>query len=159
MASVLPFHQEMMKDADFTENFKVHTRWIETDFNAINSDLPRSKSSKNEDLVRTFIEIDGRRHELALPAHLLSLSAVIPSAINANNELEENLKAVTAPISEVLHSWVLSDGDNVSEGDVIAIMEAIKMEVQVIASRYGVLQQKAKTGEYFSAESVLAEIN
>lgn len=36
-------------------------------------------------------------------------------------------------------------------------MEAMKMEVQVIASRHGVLQQKAKTGEYFSAESVLAE--
>lgn len=96
----------MMKNADFTENFKVHTRWIETDFNAINSDFPRSKSSKNEELVRTFIEIDGLRHELALPAQLLSLSTVIPSVINPNNEPEESLNAVTAPISGGLHSWL-----------------------------------------------------
>lgn len=64
-----------------------------------------------------------------------------------------------APISGVLHSWILSDGDKVKEGDVIAIMEAMKMEVQVVASRGGVLLQKAKTGDYFSAETILAEIN
>ncbi|MCT6516019.1 MULTISPECIES: acetyl/propionyl/methylcrotonyl-CoA carboxylase subunit alpha [Enterobacterales] len=159
VASVLPFHCEMMAHTDFTENFKVHTRWIETDFQARNAHFPRSTSAKNEELVRTFIEIDGRRHELALPAQLLSLSAVIPTAIHASHEKEENEKAVTAPISGVLHSWILSDGDKVKEGDVIAIMEAMKMEVQVVASCDGVLVQKAKTGDYFSAETVLAEIN
>lgn len=57
--------------------------------------------------------------------------------------------AVTAPISGILHSWLLSDGDKVNQGDVIAIMEAMKMEVQVVATCHGVLQQKAKAGDYF----------
>ncbi|HEI7948595.1 TPA: ATP-grasp domain-containing protein [Proteus mirabilis] len=159
VASVLPFHREMMEHPDFIDNFSVHTRWIESDFQAKNSHFPRSIPAENEPLVRTFIEIDGRRHQLALPAQLLSLSAVIPTAISERKECQVRENAVTAPISGILHSWLLSDGDKVNQGDVIAIMEAMKMEVQVVATCHGVLQQKAKAGDYFSADSLLAEIN
>lgn len=159
VASVLPFHRAMMEHTDFTDNFNVHTRWIETDFSATNTHFPRGTSAQNEKLLRTFIEIDGRRHELALPAQLLSLSAVIPTAINTNERKEENESAVTAPISGVLHSWIFAEGESVKKGDVIAIMEAMKMEVQVTASRDGVLRQKAQVGEYFASDAILAEIN
>ncbi|SUC21597.1 bifunctional acetyl-/propionyl-coenzyme A carboxylase subunit alpha [Proteus mirabilis] len=64
----MPFHREMMEHPDFIDNFSVHTRWIESDFQAKNSHFPRSIPAENEPLVRTFIEIDGRRHQLALPA-------------------------------------------------------------------------------------------
>ncbi|MCP2979713.1 acetyl/propionyl-CoA carboxylase subunit alpha, partial [Salmonella enterica subsp. enterica serovar Typhimurium] len=84
---------------DFIDNFSVHTRWIESDFQAKNSHFPRSIPAENEPLVRTFIEIDGRRHQLALPAQLLSLSAVRPTAISEHKECQVRENAVTAPIS------------------------------------------------------------
>ena len=67
VASVLPFHRAVMEHADFTSDdaFKVHTRWIETDFAntlaaAVRSEPPVSDAA----LVRTAIEIDGRRMAL-----------------------------------------------------------------------------------------------
>ena len=74
LASVLPFHRAVMEQLDFTsaDAFKVHTRWIETDFAntlaaAVRSEPPASDAA----LVRTAVEIDGRRMALGLPAELL----------------------------------------------------------------------------------------
>ena len=63
IASVLPFHRAVMDHADFIGgHFAVHTRWIETDFAKQITLAPRTLPVAGEAVLRTFIEIDGKRH-------------------------------------------------------------------------------------------------
>ncbi len=81
VASVLPFHQAVMEHPDFvsSDNFHVHTRWIETDFVNALERSPRQAVKEDKGITRTFIEIDGCRHELGLPSDLLSgLTQLVP---------------------------------------------------------------------------------
>ena len=116
------FIAEMMEHPDFIDNFGVHTRWIESDFQAKQSFSSWYTSRKMKPLVRTFIEIDGRRHQLALPAQLLSLGRYTLRLLASTQRVSGAGNAVTAPISGILHSWLLSDGDKVNQGDVNCIM-------------------------------------
>lgn len=159
VASVLPFHRAVMDDADFTEEFAVHTRWIETDFAGRIEFAPRQTPKTDEALTRTWIELDGRRVQLGLPANMFrgaSLSEPGNVALAAHEVVNES--AVEAPISGVLHSWLAEEGTTVQEGEVIAVMEAMKMEVQVVAHRKGTLKQHALTGHSIEAGSALGEI-
>jgi acetyl-CoA/propionyl-CoA carboxylase biotin carboxyl carrier protein len=159
VASVLPFHRAVMDDADFTEQFAVHTRWIETDFAGRIEFAPRQTPKQDEALTRTWIEFDGRRVQLGLPANLLRGAALPePGRVTQASPESINETAVEAPISGVLHSWLVDDGKTVQEGEVIAVMEAMKMEVQVMAHRSGTLKQQAETGHAIEAGSALGEI-
>ncbi|CDG19286.1 biotin carboxylase N-terminal domain-containing protein [Xenorhabdus doucetiae] len=167
VASVLPFHQAVMEHPDFIsgDTFKVHTRWIETDFvNELEASL-RQLPVEDKSITRTFIEIDGRRHELGLPvdllaglAHLAPVGEQQSSQSAIKEKSPEDPRQVKAPISGILHSWMVKTGEQVSEGDVIAVMEAMKMEVQIHAHRAGKIAFCVQTGAYQDAESVLAHI-
>ena len=73
VASVLPFHRAVIAHPDFVgeQGFKVHTRWIESDFAEPLAAAVRAQPQVDTSLVRTAIEIDGRRVQLGLPAMLL----------------------------------------------------------------------------------------
>ncbi|WP_110882730.1 biotin carboxylase N-terminal domain-containing protein [Photorhabdus australis] len=169
VASVLPFHQTIMQHPDFIsdDRFKVHTRWIETDFINQVKISPRQENPYPEKVTRTFIEIDGRRHQLGLPTELLqelSLSNLGQRLMtkNANSATEETITTpnqVSAPISGILQSWYVQEGDEVKQGDVIAVMEAMKMETQLTAHRSGKIIIHAKEGSYQQAGNALASIN
>ncbi|OCQ51445.1 2-oxoglutarate carboxylase small subunit [Photorhabdus australis subsp. thailandensis] len=169
VASVLPFHQAVMQHPDFIsdDRFKVHTRWIETDFINQVKISPRQENPYPEKVTRTFIEIDGRCHQLGLPTELLqelSLSNLGQSLMtkNANSTTEEIITTpnqVSAPISGILQSWYVQEGDEVKQGDVIAVMEAMKMETQLTAHRSGKIIIHAKEGSYQQAGNALASIN
>lgn len=159
VASVLPFHREVMEQADFCEQFKVHTRWIETEFEVEIAPAKRQIPQSAAALTRTFIEIDGKRCQLGLPTELLaglSLQSAVSSLRQPVEPLQEQV--VNAPISGILFNWLVSEGKSVSQGDVIGVMEAMKMEVQVIAHRAGTLKYAANKGDYVDAESKIAEI-
>ncbi|EER57967.1 Carbamoyl-phosphate synthase L chain ATP-binding, partial [Acidovorax delafieldii 2AN] len=72
VASVLPFHRAVMEHPDFRgdDGFKVHTRWIETDFSNTLAAAVRAEPQPDSSLLRTAIEIDGRRVTLGLPTQL-----------------------------------------------------------------------------------------
>ncbi|CAQ82533.1 MULTISPECIES: acetyl/propionyl/methylcrotonyl-CoA carboxylase subunit alpha [Photorhabdus] len=169
VASVLPFHQAVMQHPDFIsdDTFKVHTRWIETDFINQVKISPRQENHYPEKVTRTFIEIDGRRHQLGLPAELLRgllLSDPEQNSVtkNLNSAAEETITAsnqIPAPISGILQSWYVQEGDEVKQGDVIAVMEAMKMETQLTAHRSGKIIIHAEKGSYQQAGNALASIN
>ncbi|CDG22696.1 Acetyl-/propionyl-coenzyme A carboxylase alpha chain [Includes: Biotin carboxylase; Biotin carboxyl carrier protein] [Xenorhabdus poinarii G6] len=170
VASVLPFHQAVMTHPDFIsgDKFNVHTRWIETDFvNELAASLRQFPMEDNK-ITRTFIEIDGRRHELGLPSDLLAglahltpmgeqqlSSSVVPAV---KKKQPEDPRQVKAPISGILHAWMVKEGEQVNEGDVIAVMEAMKMEVQIHAHRSGKITFCVQVGDYQNAETILANI-
>ncbi|EER57951.1 biotin/lipoyl attachment domain-containing protein, partial [Acidovorax delafieldii 2AN] len=66
--------------------------------------------------------------------------------------------AVASPIAGTLHAWKVADGDAVQEGDVIAVMEAMKMEMQVAAHRSGRITLAAEAGSAQAAGAVIARI-
>ncbi len=162
IASVLPFHRAVMDHDDFTGgHFAVHTRWIETDFAEQITLAPRTLPAAGDAVLRTFIEIDGKRHELGLPSALLQGLAplggnVQPASQAAAPAAEEGL--VSAPISGNLHAWLVEDGAQVKAGDVIAVMEAMKMETQVTAPTDGNLRIREQAGAYLDAGATLAKL-
>ncbi len=162
VASVLPFHRAVMEHADFTgaDGFKVHTRWIETAFANDLAAAARAEPQPDAALVRCAIEIDGRRMQLGLPAALLQGLASAGGAAAAAPAAQESADeaAVASPIAGNLHAWKVGEGDAVQEGDVIAVMEAMKMEMQVTAHRAGRITLQAAAGSYQAAGACIARI-
>jgi acetyl-CoA/propionyl-CoA carboxylase biotin carboxyl carrier protein len=162
LATVLPFHRAVMDHADFTstDKFGVHTRWIETDFANTLAAAVRATPQADSTLLRTAIEIDGKRVMLGLPAALLAgLNAVAPaSGTAAAAEAAVDPAAVQAPIAGTVAAWKVADGDTVAEGDLIAVMEAMKMETPILAHRAGRIGGLSKLGSYVAAGTGIAAI-
>ena len=74
-----------------------------------------------------------------------------PNIINATATIPQ-------PIAGNLHAWKVADGDTVQEGDVIAVMEAMKMEMQVMAHRSGRITLTAAAGTGQALGAVIARI-
>jgi len=168
VASVLPFHRAVLDHADFIgdgEGFKVHTRWIETDFANDLEAAVRPAPLGNASLHRTAVEIDGRRVSLGLPAELLrglqsaGAAAGAETAGMAGASAPASAHSVAAPIAGTLQSWNAEDGATVKQGDLIATMEAMKMEMQVLAHRDGVLKHQAAAGKAVAAGAEIARID
>ncbi|ANH07149.1 biotin carboxylase N-terminal domain-containing protein [Shinella sp. HZN7] len=159
VATVLPFHRAAIDTADFigTDGFKVHTRWIETDFAAMPEAMDRPEPIDDPTLVRTHLEIDGRRVSLALPSLLLAgLGAAGQGSASAAGKGGGPAEdGITAPVSGTLQAFKIADGATVVEGDLVAVMEAMKMETQVLAPKAGRLRLRVKEGDYVQAGDVL----
>ncbi|WP_087864383.1 acetyl/propionyl/methylcrotonyl-CoA carboxylase subunit alpha [Comamonas thiooxydans] len=161
VASVLPFHKAVLDQADFVGayGFKVHTRWIETEFAEPLAAAARAEPVADTSLLRTAIEIDGRRVQLGLPAMLLQgLSAPTTGVSQTAAQQSVDPEAVISPIAGNLHAWKVADGDEVKEGDVIAVMEAMKMEMQVSAHKSGRVTLAAQAGSAQTLGAVIAHI-
>ncbi|ULX51665.1 acetyl/propionyl-CoA carboxylase subuit alpha [Cupriavidus taiwanensis] len=163
VASVLPFHRAVIDHADFlgADGFKVHTRWIESDFAEPLAAAVRAEPQPDGSLLRTAIEIDGRRMVLGLPAQLLRGLAEAPGqggAAAPAPAATTNAADLPSPIAGTVQAWKVNAGDEVREGDLIAVMEAMKMEVQVHAHRSGRVTWQAETGVFLAAGARLASV-
>ncbi|MDE1906144.1 MAG: ATP-grasp domain-containing protein [Rhodospirillales bacterium] len=155
-ATVLPFHQAVLNHPDFTgENgFAVHTRWIETEFQARFAPAPRPAPLEDNTLLRLPMEINGKRHEIGLPRAFLAGLAAAP-AVAAPQAAPEN--AIKAPVAGSILAWKVADKAEVQAGQLIAVMEAMKMEVQITAPRPGTIRQKAAQGAALNAGDSIAD--
>jgi acetyl-CoA/propionyl-CoA carboxylase biotin carboxyl carrier protein len=164
VATVLPFHRAVLQQPDFVGSlgFKVHTRWIETDFAEPLAAAARAEPLPADPLQRTVIEIDGRRVRLALPAGLLAGgagAAVATPVAPTPGDVAADPAVVPAPITGTLLAWKVDDGASVAEGELVAVMEAMKMEMQVCAHRAGrIVRSNVPAGRYVQAQSPLATI-
>lgn len=171
MPTVLPFHRAVVTDDAFcTEPFNVHTRWIETEFvNDLPAFVPGMPGDSEEDGERqkVTVEVGGRRLEVVLPASLAvagrapatkpktkkSGRARGAAASNADGD------ALTSPMQGTIVKVAVADGDAVAEGDLIVVLEAMKMEQPLTAHRSGTVRGlSASAGETVSAGSVIATI-
>ncbi|MER8074109.1 acetyl/propionyl/methylcrotonyl-CoA carboxylase subunit alpha [Acinetobacter pittii] len=158
VASVLDFHRAVLNEPDFTEEFNVHTRWIENDFKQELKPTKRGILNHQQPMLLSYIEIDGKLHRLGLPAGMFAQGPA--TAVQAQTaEPEVSAEHLLAPINGVISAWKVENGEQVTEGQVVAIMEAMKMEVQVLAHRSGVIQIGAEKGATCHAETVIASIN
>ena len=165
LPTVLPFHRLVVRDPAFTAadgTFGVHTRWIETEFSEPLAAAVRAEPLQDTSLTRTAIEIDGKRVQLGLPAVLLQALSAAPGAGNAaaiGAAPAVDPSVVESPIAGNLHAWKVQDGDTVTEGDVIAVMEAMKMEMQVTAHQSGKITLIEKAGTAQTLGAALARIS
>jgi acetyl-CoA/propionyl-CoA carboxylase biotin carboxyl carrier protein len=156
VASVLPFHRAVVENPDFIgeDGFKVFTSWIETEFQAPE---PASRVDPVEaGLVRSFVEIDGKRHELGLPAALFA-NAVAPQATGPAQPAAAD-GAIAAPIPGTLQKWLVEDGAEVAEGNAVALIEAMKMETRVTAPKAGRIRIAVEAGSTVALGARLAVI-
>lgn len=165
VASVLPFHRAVLNDPAFTaeDAFKVHTRWIETEMKADFEADARPVSAAESSLLRTYVEIDGKRVSLGLPPNLFMSGPAGPIGTNVDSSAGSAAKAkepgtIEAPLTGSLVRWNKADGDTVTEGEVIAVMEAMKMETSIHAECAGVLECLAKEGDMLNAGQAMGRI-
>ncbi|ASP82989.1 acetyl/propionyl/methylcrotonyl-CoA carboxylase subunit alpha [Sinorhizobium meliloti] len=157
VASVLPFHRAVLDERDFTgeDGFRVFTNWIETEFRGVEPS-PRVDPA-GSGLIRSFIEIDGKRHDIGLPAALFSGLGAAPQLVQqAAPSVSDG--GVTAPIPGTLQQWLVDDGAEVAEGDAVAIIEAMKMETRILAPKAGRIRIKTEVGAVVSLGAELATV-
>ena len=167
MATVLPFHRVIVRDPAFAEDFTVHTRWIETEFdNRIEpftapSDVPSDEEGERQTVV---VEVGGRRLEVSLPSGLATAAA--PKAAAAKPRKRAGGKAtavsgdaVAAPMQGTIVKIAVEDGQAVEAGDLIVVLEAMKMENPVTAHKAGtVTGLNVGQGETVTQGTVLCEL-
>ncbi|ALH96429.1 acetyl/propionyl/methylcrotonyl-CoA carboxylase subunit alpha [Acinetobacter equi] len=159
VASVLDFHRAILTEPDFIDEFKVHTRWIENDFKQELKPKQRSIPNHQAPMVLSYIEIDGKLHRLGLPAGMFAQNQQMTSSTEAISETDFHPEDLLAPMNGVITHWTVNNQEEVKEGDAIAIMEVMKMEVPVLAHRSGVIQIVVKQNENCLVDQMIAKIN
>jgi acetyl-CoA/propionyl-CoA carboxylase biotin carboxyl carrier protein len=146
IATVLPFHRLVVRDPAFADDFEVHTRWIETEWSGavapFTAAAPPASADERETVV---VEVGGKRLEVSLPTTLFSgtTSAASPrpaarrSGSRHKADSSAGATALTAPMQGTIVKVAARDGDTVQEGDVIVVIEAMKMEQPLQAHRSG----------------------
>ncbi|MBG0738371.1 ATP-grasp domain-containing protein [Paeniglutamicibacter antarcticus] len=180
MPTALPFHRAVVADPAFAPSdglpFSVHTRWIETEFNnTIPAFVPGGTGSgtgDDDDRQRVVVEVGGKRLEVVLPASLVGStrsSGAGSSAANGKSKKKSarrsstpasaNGNSLTSPMQGTIVKVAVADGDIVAEGDLMVVLEAMKMEQPLTAHRSGtVTGLAALPGDTVAAGAVLATI-
>jgi acetyl-CoA/propionyl-CoA carboxylase biotin carboxyl carrier protein len=147
IATVLPFHRLVVRDPAFTaEPFTVHTRWIETEWAgevpAFTTAAAAPPAAERETVV---VEVGGRRLEVSLPADLIAgTGTAAPPRSPARRTGPGRRSApaagadtLTAPMQGTIVKIAVQNGDPVAEGDLVVVLEAMKMEQPLQAHRAG----------------------
>ncbi|BEL11349.1 acetyl/propionyl/methylcrotonyl-CoA carboxylase subunit alpha [Actinoplanes sichuanensis] len=169
IATVLPFHRAVIRDEAFTsEPFSVHTRWIETEW--VNEvppfAAPTAPDGEKEERETVVVEVGGRRIEVRLPKNLGNGTATGPAARRSPSRAQGKAQAkvatgaLTAPMQGTIVKVAVQNGDEVAEGDTIVVIEAMKMEQPLQASKAGtVAGLSVEAGATVTAGTVICEIN
>jgi acetyl-CoA/propionyl-CoA carboxylase biotin carboxyl carrier protein len=145
----------------------VHTNWIETEWRgglpAFSSAAPLGEDQERETVV---VEVGGKRLEVRLPANLSGTRTVTParprarrSGAGAQAAGAGGAAALTAPMQGTIVKVAAQNGDTVSEGDVIVVVEAMKMEQPLQAHRAGTVSGlSVEVGATITAGATICEI-
>jgi len=172
MPTVIPFHRVVLEDPAFVpaegEDFKVHTRWIETEFNntiPMYDGAPGSVDSDEDERTTVVVEVNGKRMEVSLPEMGGAAKPAAKPASKSRKSRSSRTSAkaggddLTSPMQGTIVKVAVSDGDTVAEGDLVLVLEAMKMEQPITAHKAGkVSGLSAKPGDTVTSGAVLATI-
>jgi len=158
MATALPFHQAILQDAAFTDDFKVYTSYIEKEFK---NEIPEFKILPLEAQTKAaadhlVAEINGKRFEILVHA---------PEPVVKRHRAKDALSGgsagvgLTSPMQGTVVKVAVTQGQNVEKGDLVVVLEAMKMEQPLMAHRSGVISNlTAVIGETVASGTVLCDI-
>ncbi|MEF9911482.1 biotin/lipoyl-binding protein [Streptomyces sp. NBC_01696] len=171
MATAIPFHRAVVADPAFTADpFTIHTRWIETEFvNDITPYTVPADTDTDEEAGRetVVVEVGGKRLEVSLPSSLGMSLARTGLAAGAKPKRRAAKKSGSAASGDTLASPMqgtivkiaVEEGQEVKEGDLIVVLEAMKMEQPLNAHRSGTVKGlSAEVGTSISSGAAVCEI-
>jgi acetyl-CoA/propionyl-CoA carboxylase biotin carboxyl carrier protein len=179
MPTVLPFHRAVVRDEAFTaEPFSVHTRWIETEFGtqippyAPEADSAAGDGAPGSERERIVVEVGGKRLEVVLPAGLGVAAggggrAGAGRADRAGSRQRSGRSraaaadgdALTSPMQGTIIKIVAAEGQQVSAGDTVVVLEAMKMEQPLTAHKDGTVTGLAvEVGQSVSAGTTICRL-
>lgn len=178
MATAIPFHRAVVKDPAFApeltgsaDPFTVHTRWIETEFvneipafAATATDTETDEEPGRETVV---VEVGGKRLEVSLPSSLGMTIARTAAAGGARPKRRAAKKSgpaasgdtLASPMQGTIVKIAVEEGQEVKEGDLVVVLEAMKMEQPLNAHRSGTIKGlTAEVGASLTSGAVICEI-
>ena len=158
LATALPFHRAIVEDKAFTQDFTVYTSYIENEFNnqiepfSYKQGVAESKSAAQ----KVVAEVNGHRFEVVLHS---------PEKHDRRHKVKSNALAgnsgntLSSPMQGTVVKIVKSNGDRVEAGDLIVVLEAMKMEQSLVANKAGTISGLGVgVGESVSSGQVLCQI-
>ena len=158
LATAIPFHRAILDDPAYTENFKVYTSYIENEFK---NEIPAFQSVVADVQTRVaaeklVAEVNGKRFEILVHA---------PEPVVKRHRAKQASAAgasgtgLASPMQGTVVKIAVTEGQRVSAGDLVIVLEAMKMEQPLNAHRDGVIKNlKAVIGETVAAATVLCDI-
>ena len=173
LPTVLPFHRKIVNDPAFiggNGKFGIYTRWIETEWN---NDIPAhvAEGSEGAEPVSrnsVVVEVDGKRIEVSLPAALFAgtgAGAAAPAVAKRKKGAGSagtggNGNEIKAPMQSTVVKIAVEVGQEVNEGDLVVVLEAMKMEQPLNAHKSGTVKSiGAAVGETVPAGTMLIEFS
>jgi acetyl-CoA/propionyl-CoA carboxylase biotin carboxyl carrier protein len=158
LATALPFHRAILEDPNYTETFKVYTSYIENEFvNEIPAYIAEALDSQTKAAAEKLVaEVNGKRFEILVHAPepvVKRHRAKQASAAGASGD------GLPSPMQGTVVKIAVEEGQAVEAGDLIIVLEAMKMEQPLNAHKSGVIKNlKAVVGETVSSGTVLCDI-
>ena len=158
LATAIPFHRAIVEDPAYTEDFKIYTSYIENEFK---NDIPAFESSAAE--IQTHVaaeklvaEVNGKRFEILVHA---------PEPVVKRHRAKQSSgggssgTGLSSPMQGTVVKIAVEEGQSVDAGDLIIVLEAMKMEQPLNAHKSGVIKNlKAVIGETVASGTVLCDI-
>lgn len=174
MPTVIPFHQAIVRDPAFAPEgdapFSVYTRWIETDFDnqiaPYGGEVGEAAEEEGE-RQKITVEVGGKRLEVVLPGGLslgggggaTAKKKAPKRSGGGGGGAAASGDSLTAPMQGTIVKIAVEEGQEVAEGDLIVVLEAMKMEQPINAHKAGTISGlSAEVGATVSNGAVLAEI-
>ncbi|KOG89302.1 acetyl/propionyl/methylcrotonyl-CoA carboxylase subunit alpha [Streptomyces varsoviensis] len=176
MATAIPFHRAVVEDPAFAPEldgssgpFEVHTRWIETEFTNTIEPFAGAAADEDEALGRetVVVEVGGKRLEVSLPSSLGMSLARTAAAGGAKPKRRAAKKAgatasgdaLASPMQGTIVKVAVEEGQEVAAGDLVVVLEAMKMEQPLNAHRAGTIKGlTAEVGGSVTSGAVICEI-
>ncbi|MGY1821294.1 acetyl/propionyl/methylcrotonyl-CoA carboxylase subunit alpha [Geodermatophilus sp. SYSU D00079] len=170
MPTVIPFHRAVVRDEAFTsEPFTVHTRWIETEWdNQVPPyDAAPAEAEEAEPRQTVVVEVGGRRLEVSLPAGLAAGGGAPAAGGGAKPRKRggghggsaASGDSLTSPMQGTIVKVAVEEGATVAAGDLVVVLEAMKMEQPIAAHKAGVVKDlAAEVGASVSSGAVICTI-
>jgi len=156
IATALPFHRAVVRDLAFTsEPFTIFTGWIESEFQ---NDIPpfnhQSESLQESVMERLVVEVDGHRLEVGVLSNTPKRHRS-----SATRTFKNQGNSLTSPMQGTVVKIAVANGDHVKEGDLIAVLEAMKMEQPLLAHKDGEISAlNLEVGASISSGTQLCQI-
>jgi acetyl-CoA/propionyl-CoA carboxylase biotin carboxyl carrier protein len=158
LATAIAFHRAILEDPAFTENFKIYTSYIENEFK---NDIPAFIAPTHQPQThvaaeKLVAEVNGKRFEIQLhaPEPVVKRHRAKAATIGGGSG-----SGLSSPMQGTVVKVGVNEGDTVAAGDLIIVLEAMKMEQPLNAHRSGVIKNlRAVIGETVASGTVLCDI-
>jgi acetyl-CoA/propionyl-CoA carboxylase biotin carboxyl carrier protein len=172
LPTVIPFHRAVLEDEAFVgadaAAFSVHTRWIETEFTAHIDpwDGAIEEGFDQGELYRTVVvEVEGRRLKVGVPAGIFAAGQRATLGKAPRRLITETAGSasaegkITSPMQATVVKVLVKPGDTVVSGEILCVLEAMKMEQPVASPKDGVVESVGvSAGDSISGGHVIAVI-